>query len=897
MRRRHRWLVRALTALYPGWLRRECGEDIAQSYRDLLTLGDPKGRRGGRLVAWLIRDAVGTAMKARLSGRPKSQGSYRIHDDEGDGMGRKMMTELRHAVRSVARSPGFAVVAVLTMGVGIGLNSAVFGVVHSVLLRPLPYADADELVRVDNRYLPSGSTGWVSGAEYWEFRSVAATFDATVPITPDAANLTGMPTPLRVEGMRVAPGFFEMLGVQPALGRGFLPEEGAPGGEPVIVLGHGLWTTAFGADPDVLGRTVLLNGVSRRVVGVAGPDYTPVSGYLFTGRPEEYYVPVVLDPATFDAQSVERHNLMILGRLADGVEPPEAERRMVEAVRRLEESYPGISSAGSRDVAVTRIHEAVVRPFRATLLLLTAAAGLVLFVACINVANLLLARADTRTAEIAVRAAMGAGRGRLVWNGIAESLVVGVAGGMLGLALAIWTRGALSELVPSQTPIPEGIVLGAPVVLFTIGIAAVGGVLAGFWPALQVRRGDLFDAIKAGGSKERPGRRAVLRRALAVGQIAGAVVLITSAALLVRSLGALRSVDAGFTAENLYGMQVSATRASYPEPADVLELYRVIEDRVAEIPGVEWAAASWQTPLQAGMSDWPVMPRRDGESEWYSADPNLVGLDFFRAYEMEIVEGRVFEPGDTDREPAPVILNRSGATRLFGQESAVGQFVNLSFGEPVWREVVGVVEDVRGRGLAQDPTVQTYMTYGSGPFAGNPSLVLNIRGDVAVETLRREVGAIVAGIDSEIPVGPVRSMEAVIAGSLARERLLSVLLAVFAATALLLGSIGVYGVISYSVGRRTREIGLRIAVGARPREVLNLVVRQGVFLGALGVAVGVAGSVATGRLLEGFLFGVSETDVLTLLVVGAGMLVVAGVASFLPARRAASVDPLTALRE
>lgn len=884
-------------ALYPRWLRRECGEGIEQSYRDLLRHGDPRGRGRARMIWWLIRDAAATGLKARLTGRPRWKGSYRINDDEGDGMGRKVVTELRHAVRSVTRSPGFAVVAVLTMGLGIGLNSAVFGVVHSVLLRPLPYQDAEELVRVDNRYLPSGGTGWVSGAEYWEYRTVASTFEATVPITPDAGNLTGMPTPLRVEGMRVAPGFFDLLGVQPTLGRGFLPEEGAPGGDPVIILSHGLWTTAFGADPDILGRTLLLEGRSRRVVGVTGPDYTPLSGYLFTGRPEEYFVPVVLDPATFDAQSVERHNIMILGRLADGVEPVEAERRMVEAVRRLEETYPGISSAGSRDVAVTRIHESVVRPFRGTLLLLTAAAGLVLFVACINVANLLLARADTRTAEIAVRAAMGAGRGQLVLNGLAESLVVGVAGGVVGFALTVWTRGALSELVPSQTPIPEGIVLGAPVVLFTVAIAVFGGALAGLWPALQVRRGDLFDAIKAGGGKERPGKRAILRRALAVGQIAGAVVLITSAALLLRSLDALRSVDTGFTAEGLYGVQVSATRTSYPGPREVGELYRLIEDRVAEVPEVEWVAASWQTPLQAGMSDWPVMPRRDGESEWYSADPNLVGADFFHAYQMEIVEGRGFEPADAEREPAPVILNRHGASRLFGDQAAVGQFVNLSFGEPVWREVIGVVEDIRGRGLAQEPTVQTYMTFGSGPFASNPSLMLNIRGDVGAESLRRAVTDVVGAIDSEIPVGPVRGMEAVIADSLARERLLSVLLTVFAATALLLGSIGVYGVISYSVGRRTREIGLRIAVGARPGEVLSLVVRQGLLLGAIGVALGIVASLGTGRLLEGFLFGVSQTDVPTLVLVGAGMLFVAAVASFLPARRAAGVDPLTALRE
>lgn len=373
--------------------------------------------------------------------------------------------------------------------------------------------------------------------------------------------------------------------------------------------------------------------------------------------------------------------------------------------------------------------------------------------------------------------------------------------------------------------------------------------------------------------------------------------LISSAALLLRSLSELRSVDVGFDARDLYGIQVSASSASYPEPDDVRELYQAVEIRTSEVPGIDFAAASWQTPLQTGMSDWPVMPRRDGKSEWVAADPNLVGLDFFQAYDIQLLEGRAFEPGDAELEVGPVILNESGARRLFGAESAVGQQVNLAFGDPVWREVVGVVEDIRGRGLAQEPRTQTYMTFGPGPFGGTPSLVLNVRSELGPEAVRQAVTEAVRSLDPEIPVGDVRSMEGVIAGSLERERLLSVLLAVFAGVALILGAIGVYGVVSYSVRRRTREIGLRVAMGARPGSVLGLVVRQGTTLALAGVILGVLGSLAAGGLLERFLFGISGTDIGTLAAVSLGVLAVAAMASLLPARRAAGVDPLVALRE
>lgn len=809
------------------------------------------------------------------------------------------MAELLHATRSLLRSPGFAAVAILTMGLGIGANSAIFGVVYGVLLAPIPYEEADRIVQVHNRYLPSGGTGWVSGAELAEYAEVDGPITQVLPITPDNMNLTGLPTPLRLEGMRVGPGFFNLLGVDLLMGREFAADEGRPGRPPVVILSHGLWQTAFGGDPAILGRSVELDGSPRTVVGIAPADYRPLSDYLFTGREESFWTPLVVDPATFDARSVEVHDLLPIARLAAGLDVAEAERRMLPAVERLEATYPDISNAGSREVALVPLRNEALGGAGGTLLLLSVAVGLVLLVACVNVANLLLARSDVRASEAAVRAAMGADRSRLVWYGMAEAIVIGLAGGVLGILVTALGRGALLTLVPSTVAIPGGISMGLPVVGFTVVLSLLAGLLAGAFPALRMASGDVFASIKAGGAPHGPprSRRALLRRAMVVGQVAGAVVLVVSASLLVRSLVALRYIDPGFEAADRHLVPINATRSGYPDGAAVERLYTQLVTQIEALDGVEMAAVSWQTPQQGQVSDWPVFPETDDDPDWHAADPNFVSPGYFETYGIEVVEGRGFEREDAERDIGPIVLSRTAAERLWGSESAVGRRVNLSFGEPVWREVIGVVEDVRGRGLAEEPRIQTYMTFGEGPFSSIASLVLTTRGRLAGAPLARAVQEVLGGIDSDVPVGVARSLEAQVAATIERERLLSVLFTAFGALALTLGAIGVYGMISFSVRRRTREIGLRIAIGAQPGAVLSTVVRQGLLLGAVGVAVGIAGALAAGRLLESFLFEVSETDPVVLALVSVGVLAVAAVASFVPALRAAAVDPLTALRD
>lgn len=896
--RRH-VLAGLLMSLYPRWFRRARGAELRRSYEDVLA-EVPRGRLVGTAL-WLFKDAVVESLRIRADRRMRITMRLKVGmGTKGEGaMTGRAFSELRHAARSLARSPGFAVVAILTLGLGIGANTAIFSVVYGVLVAPIPYQDPAGIVEVQNRYLPSGSRGWVSAAELSEFRTARGALEAIVPVSPENMNLTGLLTPLRLEGMRVGPGFFRLLGLEPALGREFTEEEGAPGGASVVILGDGLWRTAFGADPEILGRTVELDAQARTVVGVMGPDYRPISSYLFAGREEVFWVPLVIDPTTFDARSVERHNLLPIGRLAAGLDPSEAEKLLQPAVRALVDRYPDISNADSRDVAIVPIRDQALGGAGRSLMLLSVAVGLVLLVACVNVANLLFARADARATEGAVRAAMGASRGRLLWYAVSEAVLIGLAGGLLGIGMTAAGRGLLVTLLPPSVAIPDGLELGLPVLAFTVALSLASGGLAGLLPALATSRGDVYSSIRAGGQGlgSSTKSRALLQRMMVVGQIAGAVVLVASASLLVRSMVALRSVDPGFEVADRHLVAINATRVGYPDGEAVRLLYTRLIDRVEELEGVEAAAASWQTPQQTQMSDWPVFPERTAESEWFSADPNLVSPGYFDTYGIELVAGRLFERGDADRAVGPVILNRTGAERLWPGQSAIGHRVNLSFGDPVWREVVGVVEDVRGRGLAEEPRVQTYMTFGEGPYASIPSLTLTTRGRLAGDALSRQIQGILAGIDSDIPVGGARSLEAQVASTVARERLLSVLLTVFAGVTLLLGAIGVYGIVSISVRRRTREIGLRIAIGARPESVLARVVRQGLAMGGLGVGIGIGATYVTGRLLESFLYDVSRADPTTLVLVSAGVLAVSVMASFIPARRAAAVDPLTALRD
>jgi putative ABC transport system permease protein len=883
--------VEALMLLYSSQFRREHGDDVRQTYRDVLRDRRREGKSRFGTWLWLTRDAVMASLSIRRAGRVGPSDGQR----GGEGM-RTLWTELGLAARTLRRSPGFAIVVIVTMGLGIGVNTSIFAIVHSVLLAPLPYEDSEQLVWLMNRYEGEG-TGAISAPEFWEYRKDQPALEGLAAMHRGSATLTGLQTPVQIEGVSASSNYFELVRSEPVLGRSFAPEEGRPGAEPVVIISHGLWTTAFGASSDVLGRSILLDATSVTVVGVMGADHTPLFDLLTPASRTDFWRPLVVDESRFTQASAERHGLSVIGRLAEGATTASAEVSLREAVHRVEEAYPGISNTGRRDVVAMTLRGRIVGDTRGVLLLLFAAVGLVLVLACVNVMNLLIARGETRAPEVAVRAALGARRGRLVLHVMSESLLIGVLSGAVGFALAVVGRDALMSFVPPGVPMLDASGYGLPVLGFCMALSVSAGAIAGAIPGARIARGDLVTALKAGSSRGSIGSRQLLKRGLVVVQVAGAVVLVAGAGLMVRSLSGLRAVDPGFDGSGLHMVSINAARRNYPSVGSTRALYENIESSLGAFAGVEAVAASWQTPLQASVSDWPVMPNVGDDPEWHSADPNLVTPAYFETYQVPLIAGRYFDSGDLDRSVGVVILNETAANRIFPDGEAVGRSVNLDFSSPQWREVVGVVSDIKGRGLGQESTAQTYMTLAPGPFSGMTGLTLTVRSALTSEQLRAALVDVMAGIDADIPVGAVHSMDEQLDATLAIERLLSALLSVFGAVALLLGSVGVYGLMAYSVHQRRKEIGLRMAMGADKAGVLGLIVRQGMTLGVIGVVIGIVGAVGAGRLLEGSLFGVTSTDVPTLSAVSLTILGVTALASYRPARRAASIDPLAVLRE
>jgi predicted permease len=880
-------LVRVALALYPRWFREEQREEMIRTYADVLRA---RGAGPGTW-AWLFRDAVRTGVRIRAAGRGPR---YRSLKTGGVETMKSMLRELGLAVRSLARAPGFAVILIVTMGLGIGANTAVFSVVHGLLLEPLPYEEPDELVWIQNRYLPRGNLGAVSIPEFWEFRQRQPGIEAMSVYGTHAANLTGLDVPARVEGMVVSPGYFDLLGRKPVLGRTFRPDEEEPGRAAVVILSHALWTSAFAADPNLLGRQIQLDGQALTVVGVMGPDFEPLAAYVFPGHDPDFWQPYPVDPASFSERTVERHNVWLVGRLAEGADREAAETGLLEAMQRVEETYPDISSARSRDVVAIPIRERIAGDVTGILKLLSVAVGLLLVLTAVNVMNMLVVRGEMRSGEAAVRAALGADRGRLLAYGVAESVVIGLAGGLVGLVLASLALRGLPGLA-GDLPLPSGPEVGGPVVAFSLGLALLAGLAAGTVPGLRLFRGDLFGLLKSSTGRGVSSGWRRLKNTLVVGQIAGTVVLVSGAGLVLRTLTGLKDVDAGFDTGSLILVDVNAMRSDYPTLESVRALYQDLQTRLTGVPGVESVTSSWQTPLQSGMSDWPVQPEVAEDTDWRRADPNWVMPSYFETYGIELVEGRFFDRTDLERAEGGVVLGESAAREMWPGERAVGKRVNIDFPDAVWRDVIGVVRDVRGRGLRESPTLQWYVTMAPGPVGPIPDLTLTVRSRLTPEEVRRAVVQALSVIDPDVPVGASASMEAQIDRTLTVERLLSLTLGFFGVLSLVLGMLGVYGIVSYAVQTRRREFGLRIALGAGPTRVRGLVLWQGARLATIGVVLGLVGTLYSGRLLESFLFGVTSRDAVTLGIVCVSVTTVTLVAAYLPARRAAAIDPLVAL--
>ncbi|AKQ70475.1 hypothetical protein A176_007387 [Myxococcus hansupus] len=798
--------------------------------------------------------------------------------------------DLRYTLRALKKSPGFAVVAVLALALGIGANSAVFSVVNGVLLTPPPYAEPDRLAHLGGNMAALDLLNIsVSVPEYQDLRSRPHVFESVAAYHPASATLTGGETPQRLGAAVATASFFSTLGVKPALGRGFTEEEEVPGRHHVVVLTDTAWRVHFARDPNVLGRDLQLSGESHTVVGVLPPGVAYPSW-------AEVYLPF----APTDEQREERRRgarfLSVLARLKPGVTLDGVRQDLARVTRDLEADHPERYRKVGWSFSVLSLEEEVVGGVRGTLWLLLGAVGFVLLVACSSVANLLLARAAARGREVSIRAALGAGRGRLAAQFLTESLVLSVAGGVLGLLLALWGTDALLALVGDALPRASEVRLDARPLLFTAGVSLLTGLLFGLGPAVQGSRADLRAAMHEGarGSDGRGSGR--LRGGLVVGQVALALVLLVGAGLLSKSFLALRSVDAGFTPEGVLTGNLALPESAYPDAARKQAFQRELLARLESLPGVESAGFTTLLPL-GGRSDqsFEIEGRpKEPDAQWPAVEFRAVSAGYLRALKATLRQGQLPEGVEGPESPWQVVINKTFANTYWPQGDALGQRLKPHGATAQWTTVVGIIDDVREWGLDTPSRPTAYYSVAQYPSAYLGLAVRAKRGDP--EALRPSIEAELRAVDASLPLFGVAPLTSIVDGSIASRQLAALLMGLFAGTALLLAALGIAGVIGYSVTQRTREMGIRMALGATRTSVLTLVLKQGLRLTGLGVAVGLALSLGLARLLDAMLYGVAAYDVWTFAGVAALLSTVALVATWLPARRATRVDPIIALR-
>ena len=807
------------------------------------------------------------------------------------------LQDIRHGLRVLIKSPGFTAVALGTLTLGIGATTAVFGVVNATLLRPLPYPDADRLVRIQEehpmnrgREMPAFMTS--DTLEAW--RENPQAIDQIAGYTGRSFTYQDESEPVRVRGAAVSPALFPLLRATAWLGRVFTEDEEAAANQPVAVLSYARWQTRHDADPRVLGRLITLDDVSYSVIGVM-PE-----GFYFPDRETEIWIPLTL--TTPQQRPGQRFIIAFSGlaRLKDGVSLAQAEAEGQTIVGRQAPLAPGMAAPTLRLVG---FHDEMVGDVRPALLALMAAVGFVLLIATANLANLLLARGAARQRELAVRAAIGAGRGRLIRQLVTESVALSVIGGGLGLAAAYWILGVLPSFAPAGIPGLGEAGIDATVLAFALAASVGAGVLFGTVPALQASRFDLVRALNegaaqmGGGFRFRRGNRT--RSVLVVAEVALALMLLVGAGLLVRSFVTLATVDPGFDPTNVLTVELNLPRPQYSDLTAANALFDQVLERTAGRPGVEAVGLVSSLPLTPGES--LIAFRIQGQAaptsreEMTAARPQLVSPGYLDAMGLRLVAGRFVTDQDTDSSPRVFVVNEAFASAYFPGEEVVGQRLNLGRGEPT--EIVGVVGDVHHRGLDSRPQPELYFSYRqslSGQGAPRASIVARTTGDplALVPFLRQDI----LDLNPSLPIDNVMTMEARLSSSVAQPRFYALVLGVFAAGALALAMVGIYGVLAYTVSRRSREIGLRMALGADGGRIRNLVVRQGALLVGVGVAFGLAGALVTTRALESLLFGVTTLDLPTLITVPVVLVTVAIVACYVPVRRATRVNPMDALR-
>jgi len=800
-----------------------------------------------------------------------------------------ILKDIRYGIRGLLRQPGFTLIAVATLAVSIGANTAIFSVVNATLLRPLPFKDPNQLVMVWQTNQQNQTS--VAEPNFLDYQQDNHVFDHMAAFNGANLTLTGGPDPERLRGGRVTADFFNVLGTQAFMGHTFLPKDDQPGNNTVVVLSYGLWQRRFGSDKNIVGQTIQLDSKPYTVIGVLPADFEFSIPTYFA--PAQLFVPIVLRR---DNEQRSNAYMRVIARLKPGATAEQAQAELGSIAQRIATQYPEVGGLG---IKVISLREQIVGNIRHILLLLMGAVGFVLLIACANVANLQLVRASARQKEFAIRAALGAGRARVTQQLLIESLLLSMVGAVLGVGFAWIGIKLVSMSAPGQLATSASGGIDVMVLLYTLLISVVTGVLAGLAPSFHTSTTWLIETLKEGGRNpgaNTSGRR--IRNALTVAEIALSLVLLIGAGLLLRSFQSLLDVKPGFESKNVLTLRLSLPRYSYPDVSRQSTFYSQMLERVGTLPGVK---------AVGGINDLPLTADRDSSniaiegnpvsdvSQLPTAEVRSVTPRYFEAMSIPLIEGRGFGNEDSDSAPPVVIVNQTLVRRFFPNESPVGRRIMLEAATPnsPWMTIVGVVGDVRDLGLEKHPDLEVYQPYQQQTLS-YMNLVARTEGDPRnlAGSIRNEIRT----LDKSLPLAVPEPMEKIVAASVEARRFNLTLLGVFAGLALFLAAVGIYGVMSYGVTQRTQEIGVRMALGATPVTILKLILRKGIMLAGTGIIVGLVGALALTRLMTSLLYGVTATDTLTFAGVSITMLLVAMAASYLPARRATKIDPLDALR-
>jgi len=872
----------------------ELALQLEQAYSDALHAGvsedEALGRMGGQIPDWRA-----LAREIRLAERPiasRLPEPLRASSEGHGGIMVGFVQDLRYAFRLLGRSPGFTAVAVLTLSLGIGANTAIFSVVSAALLRSLPGTEPGRLTVISEQSPRGGHRMSVADPNFQDWLLRAKSFQEMAAYRAAPLNLTGVERPVRLDGRMVSWNFFRVLGVKPQLGRFILEEEDRPEASRTAVISDAFWQRQFGADPEAIGRTLTLNGETHTIVGVL-----PAGFELF--RKDDVYVPLghLRTPGSAFLDRGNHFDMSVLARLAPGLALAEAQAEMSTIAAQLAREYPATNSGnGAR---VEPLAELLVESIRPALLVLMGAVVAVLLIACVNLANLLLARGAAREQELAIRAALGAGRLRVVRQLLTECVLLSVLGGMAGLVLAYWGLPLLRALVPAGVTSLENVRIDAGVLGFAAAVSLLTGVVFGLLPALRASRAGLSAAARSGGrSPVMSPTRPTLRKALLVAEVSLAFVLLAGAGLMLRTVQKLTRTDPGFDPTNILTVRFNLAGETY-DPARRRTFYRDVLPKLEALPGVQSAALTLSIPVDGSnwnsvfiVADQPV-PRDSAELPSSAFTP--VSTGYFRTLKIRLLSGRLFTEHDRADASPVAVVNESMARRFWPNADPIGKRLKQGWPEQEtpWREIVGVVADVKANGIEETTPLQTYLPLDQEPFR---SLRLLVRTASDPAGAAHSVERAMHEVEKDLPLFDIRTMEEVLQGTMGRQRLLMILLGTFAALALGLAAVGIFGVMAYSVAQRRHELGVRMALGAEMGDVLRLVLGQGIRPALAGVGLGLAGAALLTGFLQSLLFEVKPTDPMTYAGVALILTGVALAACYIPARRAARVDPAVALR-